>query len=289
MTTMSFKKIRFVTDSTCDLPAEWVQKHKISVVPCYVNYNHESYPDDGSVEFRDNFYKLLPTMNPHPTTAAMPPAMAEKAIKDAIDDADHVVLLTVSSKLSGIYNAFRLAASSLPADKYTLIDSLNASMGLGFQVMIGVEVAEATGDVKQVVDAIQRVRNEAHIYVALATIEFLRRSGRVSWAAANIGALLQIKPLLDVHDGEAKPAGRVRTFKRAVDEVKQFVRAQAPLDKMAVLYSTDREEGEQMLEALRDIAPSNTPIIRITPAIGTHLGPGSVAVATISQKWRTQG
>lgn len=286
---MSPKKIRFVVDSTCDIPADLVEKHQIGIVPCYINYNNESYADDGSEAFRDQFYAQLPTVHPHPTTAAMPPAAAEQIIKKTLEDADHVVILSVSSKLSGVYNALRLGASSLPADQYTLIDSLNTSMGLGFQVLLGAEIAEQTGDLKQVVDSIYRIRDVAHIYVALATIEYLRRSGRVGWAAAGIGSLLQIKPLLDVHEGEAKPAGRVRTFKRAVEEMEQFVRMQAPLERMAILYATDINQGHEVLASLKDIAPPDVRLIRITPTIGTHIGPGGIAVATISQKWRTQG
>ncbi|MDZ4763737.1 MAG: DegV family protein [Chloroflexota bacterium] len=285
---MSFKKIRFVADSTCDIPPELVQQHKIGIVPCYINYNNDSYADDGSVAFREKFYADLPTMNPHPTTAAMPPAVAEKIIKESLEDADHVVIMSVSSKLSGVYNALRLGASSLPADKYTLIDSLSATMGLGFQVLIGIETAAATNDIKQVVDTIERVRAVTHVYIAPATIENMRRSGRVSWAQASIGALLQIKPLLDVHDGEVNSAGRVRTFKRAVEELVRFTHEQAPLDRMAIVYTNAPEGAHELAATLRDVAPSGAvPIIQVTPTLGTHVGPGGIGVVTISQKWRT--
>ncbi len=286
---MSRKTIRFVADSTCDIPADLVEKYQISIVPCYINYGGESHPDTGDLAFREQYYQQLPNLRPHPTTAAMPPAVAEEIIYRALKVADHVVILSVSSKLSGVYNSLRLGASGLRDDQYTLIDSLNTTMGLGFQVLMGAEVAAETGDVAQVVDTIQRVRAHTHVFVALETLEYLRRSGRVSWARSSIGNLLQIKPILDVHDGEAKSAGRARTFRHAVEEVQRFVRAQAPLERMAVVYATDVDEAHKLREALSDIAPPEVLMVRITPTLGTHIGPGGVGVATVSKKWRTQG
>ena len=122
----------------------------------------------------------------------------------------------------------------------TLIDSKSVTLGLGFQVLAGAETAEATGDVDQVQAAIERVRDRAHVYAALETMEFLRRSGRVGWAAAGIGALLQIKPMLEVYDGEVKSGSRVRTFGRAVEELIRLAHEQAPLERLAVLYISDR-------------------------------------------------
>jgi DegV family protein with EDD domain len=285
---MSRKTIRFVADSTCDIPADLIEKYQIGIAPCYINYGGESHPDTGDPAFREQYYQQLPNLRPHPTTAAMSPAVAEEIIHRTLEGADHVVILSVSSKLSGVYNALRLGASGLREDQYTLIDSLNTTMGLGFQVLIGAEVAAETGDVAQVVDAIHRVRSVAHVFVALETLEYLRRGGRVSWARASIGNLLQIKPILDVHDGEAKSAGRARTFRRAVEEVKRLVREQAPLDRMAVVYATDEDEAHKLREELSDIAPPEVLTVRITPTLGTHIGPGGVGVATISKKWRTQ-
>jgi DegV family protein with EDD domain len=285
---MSKQRIRFVTDSTCDLPVEVIEKYQIGVVPCYINHSGGSFADDGKELVRDDYYAALPNLHPHPTTSAMPPGVAEQIIKQTLEGADHVVIASVSSKLSGVYNALRLGAAGLQPHQYTLVDSLNTTLGLGFQVWIGAEVAEQTGDVAQVIDAMARVRQYAHVYVALDTLEYLRRSGRVSWAAAGIGSLLQIKPILDVFDGEAHNAGRVRTFKRAVDEIIRLAQVQSPLDRMAVLYATDRSLALEVHDRVRDFAPpGEIPIVQITPSIGTHIGPNGVAVVTVSQKWKT--
>ena len=283
---MVFRKIRFVTDSTCDLPPEWIQKFQLGIVPAFVNYGGNSYADDGVELIREEYYNKLSGMRPFPTTSAPPPGLAEKVIKETFEEADHLFILTASAKLSGIYNAMRLGASSLPQDRVTLIDSHSTTMGLGWQVAIGAETAEKTGDVQQVQEAILRVRTAQRVYAALGTLEFLHRSGRVGWAAAGIGALLQIKPVIEVKDGEVDSIARVRTFGRAVGELVRLAQESAPLDRLAILYVGDMGIAQELYEQLQDIAPPDTIFTRVCPAIGTHIGPSGVGISPVQQSWR---
>ncbi|MGQ9910377.1 MAG: DegV family protein [Candidatus Flexifilum sp.] len=279
---MALKKIRFVTDSTCDVPPELVAKYGIGVVPCYINYNNTSYADDGKELVREEYYNKLSTLRPFPTTSAMPPSVAEAVIRSVAEDADHVIIIGVSTKLSGVLNAMRLGAQNcLPPDRYTIVDSEQVTMGLGWQVIIGAETAEKTGDVQQTLEAIASVRSRARVYAALSTLEFLHRSGRVGWAAAGIGQLLQIKPLIAVVDGEVQSVARVRTFSRALEELIRITHTETPLERLAVLYASDYEAAVSLKERLRDIAPADTLITSITPTVGTHIGPGGLGVATV--------
>jgi DegV family protein with EDD domain len=285
---MTFKKIKFVTDSTCDIPPELVQKWGIGIVPAFVNYGGNSYADDGKELIREEFYARLLTMTETPTTAAPPPGLTEKVIKEAFEGADHLMVLTAPAALSGIYNSMRLGASSLPPDCVTLIDSGTVTMALGWQVLVGAEVAAATGDVDKVIDAINRVRAHQKLYAGLATMEFLRRSGRVSWALAGIGALLQIKPMVEVKDGVVFPLARVRTFGKVMQELIALTRAQAPLDKLAILHANNPDGARDMQNQLADVIPPETLVINITTVIGTHIGPGALGVATVSKGWRAE-
>jgi DegV family protein with EDD domain len=284
---MTFKKIRFVTDSTCDIPPDLVKKWDIGVVPAFVNYGGNSYADDGVELVREDFYAKLPSMPETPKTAAPPPAIAEKVILKTFEGADHLVILTAPAVLSGIYNSLRLGASSLPPECVTLIDSGMVTMALGWQVLVGADVAAETGDVQQVVDAISRVRAHQKLYAGLATMEFLRRSGRVGWALAGIGALLQIKPMLEVKDGEVLSLGRIRTFGRVVEELLRLAREHAPLDKLAILHTNNPEGALDMQNKLADIAPPDTLLINVTTVIGTHTGPGALGIASVSKNWRS--
>src|SRR5690606_8201712 len=119
-------------------------------------------------------------------------------------------------KLAANYNSFRLGGAALPADKFTLIDSRRVAMAMGWQVVIGAEVAAQTGSLEATLDAIGRVQRNEVLYCALPTLEYLRRSGRFGWASASIGTLLQIKPFLQVDNDYIRLAARVRTYHKAL-------------------------------------------------------------------------
>lgn len=262
------KKIRFVTDSVCDIPKALIEKWDIGVVPCFVNYGGKSYADDGIELNREDYFKQIVDMPDHPTTAAPPPALAEEVLTQWFEGADHLIVITTPAKLSGIHNAMRLGSQKLPQDRVTLIDSGQLSMAIGWQVLIGAEVAAKTGDLAQTLNAIQRIRDHQALYAGLATMEFLRRSGRVGWAAAGIGALLQIKPIVKVAGGEVASEARVRTFSRVIDKLIELAHQHAPLDKLAVLHINNLEGAAELRARLKDIMPEDT----ITTGCGPTLG-----------------
>lgn len=283
---MTRKTIRFVTDSTCDIPPELLKKWQISVIPAFVNYGGRSLADDGVELDRRSYYEQMTAMTSHPTTAAPSPLLAEEVIQKAAAQADHVIMLTAPANLSGIYNAFRLGASNLPSDRYTLIDSGSLTMGLGFQVLIGAEVAEVTGSVSDVLDAIERARRHQRVYAVPETMEYLRRSGRVSWAAAGAAALLQIKPIIRVLDGAVENVARVRTFGKAIEKIVELVQESGPLDRLAILHANNPDGAAQIREQLGGSLPAQTSIVDITPVIGTHIGPKALGAATLNVAWR---
>jgi DegV family protein with EDD domain len=283
---MTFKNIRFVTDSTCDVPPELIKKYKIGIVPAFVNYGGKSYADDGIELDREVYYNQMPSMTSQPTTSAPSPVIAEQVINRAFEGADHLVMLCVPARLSGIYNALRLGADHLPPERVTLIDSGTLSAALGFQVLAGAEIAAQTGDVSEVLGAIERVRANEKLYATAETMEYLRRSGRVGWAAASVGQLLQIKPIISATEGSVESIARVRTFARAVDKLVELVQEQGPLDRLALLHANNRDGAVEMKNRLGSIAPPETYIINVTPAIGTHIGPMALGVATLRKAWR---
>ncbi len=283
---MTFKNIKLITDSVADIPPELVEKWGITVVPCFVNFGGESYADDGVALVREDFYNKIGQMSEVPTTAAMPPDFAREFIEAAYTGADHVIIITTPAQLSGIHNAMRLGASGLPPAQMTLIDSGQVSLGMAWQVLIAAEVAAETGDVDTTLRAIAAVRQNQELYAMIDTLEFLRRSGRVSWAAANVGAFLKIKPIIRVVEGEVTPFTRVRTLSRAMDKLVELAYQQAPLDKLAIAHINNPEGCAILQERLAEIAPEDTIISTIAPAIGVHTGPGTVGFATVSRGWK---
>lgn len=284
---MTSRIIRFVADSTCDIPPELVKKWGIGIVPAFVNYGGQSYADDGVQLDRVAYYNEMPTMKAQPSTSAPSPALTEQIIKQYFEGADHLVMLTVPATLSGIYNTFRLGASSLPQDRITLIDSGTTSMGLGFQVVNGAEVAQKTGDLVAALNAIQRTRQHVKVYAVPETMEYLRRSGRVGWAAAGAAALLQIKAIVLAAEGQVNAVARVRTFSKAIDKLVELARNEAPLDKLVLLHANNMDGVAEMTERLGNVIPAETYVINVTPVIGTHIGPKSLGVVTLSRAWRS--
>jgi DegV family protein with EDD domain len=279
----SFKKIKFATDSVCDIPDDLVRQWDITVIPCFVNYGGISHADDGVELVRETYYRELPAMKETPTTAAMPPEVARTALERAYEHADHLVVITTPARLSGIYNSMRLAIedAGFAPERVSLIDSGQLSMGIGWQVLVGAETAAKTGSVEQTLEAIRQAKQKQVVYAALETLEFLRRSGRVGWAAANIGALLQIKPVVEVVEGEVSATARVRTFNKALDKLAELVRQQAPLDRLALLHVNNLDALEGMRDRLKDILPPDTITGMIGPTLGTHIGPGAIGAAVL--------
>ncbi len=283
---MTFKKIKFVTDSTCDLPKDVAEKWGITVVPVYVHIGDQSYADDGIQLRREEYYNQLPTMNPLPTTSAPSPGMAAQMIEQAFAGADHLVILCLPPKLSATYEAMRLGAINLPRDRVTLLESGSVTMAMGYQVLLAAEVAAETGDLEQVLDTINRVRANRRLAAMLHSLEYLRRGGRVNFASAGLGALLQIKPILTVEDGEAQTIARVRTSQRAQQELVNLARQQAPLDRLALLHANNLEGVEWMRDQLADILPEEVMVINVTTTIGTHVGPKAMGFVTVKKDWR---
>jgi len=278
-------KIKFVVDSAADLTPDLIQKHDIRIVPDFVNFGDQSFADDGVSLSRAQFYERLANASELPTTAAPPPGLGAKIFQEALAEADHVIAFSVSSKLSGIYNGMVLAANEVSAEKITVIDSGTLTMGQGWLAVASAEAAEKGASVEDIKALIAEMRTRIRLYAVLDTLEYLRRSGRVGWAQANMGALLQIKPIINVHEGEVTTAGRVRTFEKAIKEVGEIAHREAPIERLSVLHSFNPERGQKVMDLLQDIAPkAYTNMVDVTPVIGTHVGPNAIGLALIKAK-----
>ena len=274
--------ILVMTDSTCDLPPEWVQRFDIRVVPTYVHFGQESLADDGVQLTRTDFYKRMVTSPVLPTTAAPPPGETLAVMQKALADADHVIALTAPAALSGIYNTFRLAVEQTDPQRVTLIDSTLLSMGMGWQVVIAAEMAQAGATPAEIEAANRAICPRVDVWAALDTLEYVRRSGRVSWAAAMVGTLFQIKPVIRVHESAVKSVTRVRTAQRAFQILVDLAHEAAPLDRLAIMHSNNPQGAQRLLAALADIHPDNEIVmVEVTPVIGVHVGPNGLGLAVV--------
>ena len=284
---MTSKGIRIVADSVCDLPPNIVKAHGVYVIPTYVNIGEQSIPDDGISLDRRQFYRDLPTMRTQPSTAAPSPGDAEAFYRKIFaDGAQQIISIHVPGQLSGVLNTMRLGAKAVAESAITLVDSYQLGMGIGFQVWVAAELAAADIELDFVLDAVERVRKHTRVYAIIDTLEYMRRSGRVNPLIANFGTLLKIKPMVQVEDGEIRSLARLRTWSRAVARLSELTREQAPIERLAIFHIDSLPAAESFRDSLRDILPQKTVIVEVSPTLGTHIGPGSIGVATLNRNWR---
>ncbi len=284
---MTSNRIAVAADSVCDLPSEIVSQLDIRIIPTYVNIGETSIPDDGQSLDRQDFYRRLPSMSNQPTTAAPSPGDAEAFYRGILDQGiDHVISIHVPQKLSGVLNTMRLGANAVSSSNITLVDSQQLTLGMGFQVWVAAEMAAGGALLEDILNAIERVRQHTEVYAIIDTIQYLKRSGRVNALVASVGTLLKIKPVIRVTEGEIVPLSRMRTWARAVTKLRQLTLAQAPLDRLAVLHIANREGAQKFLDSINDFAPQQAHIIEVSPTLGTHIGPGTIGVATLNRNWR---
>jgi DegV family protein with EDD domain len=276
--------ILVVTDSTCDLPKTWVEKHDIRVVPTYVQFGQESLADDGIQLTRQAFYTRLAFGSIMPTTSSTPLGETINTISQALGEADYVIAITAASTLSSIYNVFRLAAENTDPDRVTLIDSGQLSMGLGWQIMTILDLIQQGRTPADIRDAMIAMQPRIDVWAALDTMEFLRRSGRVSWAASMVGSWLQIKPIVHLHGGIVTQAGRTRTSPRMFEALVKIAHEAAPLERLAVMHSNRFDDACRLADALSDIHPPHEQtIVDVTPVIGVHVGPHGLGLGLVRQ------
>ena len=227
---------------------------------------------------------MLSTAAELPTTSQASPGRFTQAYDELSRDADGIVSIHISSKLSGTCNSARQGASATPADvPIEVIDSRQASMGLGLVVMAAAELAMRGASHPEVVAAAHDAVERAQCMCLFETLEYLQKGGRVGRAQALLGSILKIKPMIIVRDGEVHPLGKARTFAKALAQMKESVRAFAPIDSLAVVHSTTPKVASDVADDLRDMLPQDSEpyIARFGPALGVHAGPGAIGVALI--------
>lgn len=274
--------IKVVTDSTCDLPAALAGQHDITVIPAYINVGGQSYLDGVDLT-RQQFYEALPTFSAPPTTAAPASgAFAQAYQRLAAAGAEQILSLHVAGSLSGMLNAARLGSEEAAGVPVTLFDSGQLSMGLGWLAIVAAQAARAGHTMAEITTLLRQTQLRTHVFALLDTLEFLRRSGRVNWAQFGLGSLLSIKPIVKMHQS-VLDIERIRTYRRAWQRLLDMLAQSAPLSHLAVVHTHAPSAAEALCAAVQDYHPAGAlpPLVEVTPAIGSHIGPGAVGFACI--------
>ncbi len=275
-------KIGIVTDSTADLPAEIVKQHNIQVVPLYIHVGNESYLD-GVEMTREQFYRGLPGYKKPPTTAVPGIDAFLKAFNHAIEaGAEAVISLHISNALSNTVDVARLAADRIRNIPVHVLDTGNLSLGVGLLARRSALMAEAGEKVKTIVEEVAEKAKHTYTVAVLSTLEFLRRSGRLSNLQFGLGSLLALKPIIKMNHGVIE-LERTRTIVGSNRRLMEIVQEKDKLEELAFVHTHAPEKLEKlMVEAQHLVPPGTTPLVgEVTPVIGSHIGPGAVGFSFI--------
>lgn len=275
--------VRVITDSTCDLPAQVISEFGIQVIPLYIHIDGQDYLD-GIDMTRDEFYNLLPEFKDHPRTA-VPSLLKFRTMYDSLAEsgATEVLSIHISSTLSAISDVAKSAAKETTSVPVTVLDSGQLSLGTGFLVHTAAKLAQAGKSVKEILVALEDQAKRTYVSAALDTLKFLQKSGRMNVVISTIGEIIELKPILKMHDGVSS-VEKVRTHKKAIRRLVQMLRSYSPYEKLAILYSGSMEHVQALKDEIRDLLPDkDTWIEVINPVLGAHLGPGVIGFACVSR------
>ncbi len=271
--------VRIVTDSSADLPADLVQQHGITVLPCYVVVDDQPLKDGVDI-IPDDFYRRLQADGRFPTTAQPTVADFQEVYRGLAGQGDQVVSVHVSGKLSGTLNSAEQAKASIDGAEIELIDSQLASIPLGLAVLDAAAIASEGGSLQEVAEKVRQGLGLHHGLFALDTLEYLHKGGRIGKARAFMGSILHVKPILRLQDGEAHPVERPRNRERAMRRLVELASELAPVRRLAVIYSTDADRMATLKQDLTGLLPADQIIeARFGSTLGTYIGPDALGVA----------
>lgn len=272
--------VRIVTDSSCDLPQPMADKLGITIVPLSIRFGDDEYIDRTTIT-ADEFWAKCAASAVLPETAAPPPGAFEEAYRNlSAQGATSVVVISLSSDLSATMQSAELAAKAVAGSiDVRVVDSRNASMGLGLTVLDCAEKAQAGGSVDEIVALAQQLIPRTHVFGALDTLENLKKGGRIGGAKAMLATALSIKPLIEVKNGVVEEAGKQRTRTKALAALVDVLKKHAgDLDRVGILHA-QCPDVDAFLAQVKDVYSGDVIVSDIGAVIGTHAGEGTIGIA----------
>lgn len=273
-------KIAFVTDSTTNIPKELSKGYEVQVVPSVVIWGGETLRDGFDIQPTE-FYKRLATSKEMPTTSQpTPAAFVEKFEELKSKGYSDILGVYVSSKFSGTIASAETAKQQVSGINIVNVDGRSASMGTGWPLLKAAEAAKGGASIDECVRIAEQTRDHCGLMLLVDTLEFLHRGGRIGGGARFLGTALNLKPILEVQEGALEAVERVRTKTKAVDRMVELlvdrVAGRSPVH-LAVLHANAEEDAKKLLEeGAKQVKPVETTLAEVSPAVGTHTGPGTL-------------
>jgi DegV family protein with EDD domain len=269
--------IKIVTDSTADLPPGVAEELGITVVPLYVRFGDEVLRDRVDIS-EDQFYHRLTHDPIHPGTTQPTPQDFAEVYRRLAQEADGIVSIHISSKLSGTYNS-ALQAKEIVGDgcPIEVIDSLWTSIALGIMAMEAAGQASKGGTLQHIVETTKGSIPRIHLLGMFDTLKYLYLGGRIGKGKALMGSMLNVRPLLALKDGEMVPVGRARTRSKGIERLQAFVEGASDLEDVIIVHSTTPDDANAIADRFGSFFPRERIVIaRLGAVLGVHTGPGTL-------------
>lgn len=269
-------RVAIVTDSASDLPAERAAEAGVTVVPLFVYFGEREYTAGVDLSYDDFWRELTAPGAPFPKTAAASPGAFKVAFDGLFAQGyDEIVCINVGSKLSATMASAKVAREMLPERPIHVFDSESATLGQGLLVLLAAQRARDGKSGAEIVAELEKRRGTLNLYLALETLEYLKRGGRISPARAAIGNVLSVKPIITIADGVVETADKPRTRGKARTRVLELLSSSTP-EMVAVIHGQAEDIGEfadELAKATR-FPRDQVGIYLIGPSVGPHTGPG---------------
>ena len=273
--------VKILIDSASDITMAEAKEMGITLLPIEVNFGGETFMD-GDTILADDFFKKLETATELPKTTQINSFRFEEEFKKHIDNEDEVVCLCLSSKISGTYNNARLTAESFEGKAYA-VDTLNATAGMRILVEYAIRLVAEGKTAAEVAEELENKKSKVRVIAMIDTLKYLKMGGRISGAAAFIGGMLNLKPMIGVIDGEVKVIGKCVGAKKAIQYINQAVKDAGGVDMTMpycnILSGLDTTNYEKFVETNAEIygdKAANVKAYKLGATIGSHIGPGAV-------------
>ena len=279
--------IKIITDSASDMI--YGDREGVSFQPLSVYFGGQEYLDGVTLSHKE-FYEKLIESDQLPTTSQVPPAKFEEAYRKIREDGDQAIVITISSKLSGTYQSAVIAAEDYE-DCIYVVDSLNVTIGEQVLIDYAIRLRDQGMAIADIVAELNREKEHIHLIALLDTLEYLKKGGRISAATAFAGTLLSMKPVISIQEGEVQLMGKARGSKQGNNLLVQYIEKNGGIDYSRPFHLGYTGLNDDLLQkfikdsaALWEGKVDSLPIASVGSAIGTHSGPGAIAVAFFGNK-----
>ncbi len=274
--------VKIITDTTAGLSDQVAERYDISVIPQVIIFGSDAYLEGQEIDHA-TFMERLTTSEELPKTSAPPPELFAEVFQRVVPQGESILCIHPSSELSGTVRAATVATAGFPNADIRIIDTRVIGSPLATLVTLAARWAEQGLDVEAIEQRIRGMIPRSRVYFLVDTLEYLAKGGRIGGAAALLGSVLRIKPILTIRDGRADQLEKARTHSRAVARLKELVLEQIPRDgqgHLSVMHAAVPDQAQRLAEDLcRELNIPSVPVMDVPPAIVTHAGPGVLAVA----------